>query len=435
MSPFDLSEQDFKQTSHLSPARQVSKLESQFRACRRYSEAICAPLLIEDYLLQAMPETSPAKWHIAHTSWFFETFILKPFLTSYKPFNPHFEILFNSYYNGVGKQYPRTQRGLLSRPSVDEVIQYRHYVDDNIQHLLANLPKDHIETILQRLELGCHHEQQHQELFFTDLKYCWFQNPLYPVYSQALKESTPNASPLSWIQLKGGLVDIGHHDSTSFCFDNEQPSHKQYIEPFLISSRLVTNREYLEFVQDRAYQRSDLWLSDAWSEINKQGWRAPLYWIQQDGEWFEYTLHGLLPLDLDRPICHISAYEADAYARWSNCRLPTEFEWEYAAKNIESGSSLAQFSEPHAFHPRAQDNKISPLLGSAWQWTSSAYSPYPGYKPADGAIGEYNGKFMCNQLVLRGGSCVSNRSHVRHSYRNFFYPADRWQFTSLRLVK
>lgn len=427
----------------LESAKQRS-IEEQFLQVRNVSEWQCEPLLIEDYGLQAMPETSPAKWHIAHTTWFFETFILKPHLKNYQPLNPQYEYLFNSYYNGIGSQYPRPQRALLSRPSVDEVYQYRQHVNSAMLELISDERLCN-QDITRKIILGCHHEQQHQELFFTDLKYCWFQNPLYPVYkNKAINElptlSTPNSSKNDWFEIDAGLYDIGCNKNTAekFCFDNELPQHQHYLQDVSISNKLVTNGEYLEFMQEKGYQRSELWLSDAWAVLQQpKSKHAPLYWIEQDGEWFEYTLQGLQVLNLHQPVCHLSAYEADAFARWKNCRLPTEFEWEVFAQCTENNSGTIkseQFLESELFHPNIELSKSPSATGKLWQWTSSAYSPYPGYKAAQGAIGEYNGKFMCNQLVLRGGSCVTSQNHYRHSYRNFFYPPDQWQFSGLRLA-
>ena len=428
-----------------------SSVISVFKKTRKLSEWQCKPLLIEDYGLQAMPETSPAKWHLGHTTWFFETFLLKPHLKNYKPLNEQYEVLFNSYYNGIGPQHPRPKRGLLSRPSVKEVYDYRNHVDDAMQTLLAN-DKVCTDDVIKKVILGCHHEQQHQELFFTDLKYCWFQNPLYPVYLKPEKSKEnidiqknvfefKNNNSDRWLEINSGLYEIGFnkHDSLasleSFCFDNELPHHKQYLEDVTLSKNLVTNAEYLMFMKDDGYKRSELWLSDGWAELQSSKRQcAPLYWVNKEGEWFEYTLQGLQELNPAQPVCHLSAYEADAFARWKDCRLPTEFEWEVFAKLIGSDTQ-GQFLESELFHPDIELSNQSSVQGKLWQWTSSAYSPYPGYKAAEGAIGEYNGKFMCNQLVLRGGSCVTSENHYRNSYRNFFYPPDQWQFTGLRLAK
>ncbi len=440
-----------KETIRLS----LSSTIAMFKQVRSVSEWQCEPLLIEDYGLQAMPDTSPAKWHLAHTTWFFETFLLKPHLHSYKALNSQYEYLFNSYYNGIGSQYPRPQRGLLSRPSVEEVYAYRHHVNDAMLELMSN-NKLCTDEIINNIVLGYHHEQQHQELFFTDLKYSWFQNPLYPVYASQVQDNP--ASKISqtfdsaskhvttnkkneWQEIESGLYEVGFNNSRpsslldGFSFDNEVPEHKQYLHDVSLSKYLVTNAEYLMFIADDGYKRSEFWLSDGWADLQSSRKKhAPLYWVEQDGQWFEYSLQGLRLLNLDQPVCHLSAYEADAFARWKDCRLPTEFEWEVFANTTDVNGN-GQFLESELFHPSAEHETAPVAMGKLWQWTSSAYSPYPGYKAASGAIGEYNGKFMCNQLVLRGGSCVTSKSHYRHSYRNFFYPPDQWQFTGLRLAK
>ncbi|MEH6581043.1 MAG: ergothioneine biosynthesis protein EgtB [Halioglobus sp.] len=418
-----------------------SLLAKAYLSIRQYSERLCGPLEIEDYGLQAMASTSPAKWHLAHTTWFFETFLLKPYAPGYQPFHPEYEYLFNSYYNGVGNQYPRDQRGLLSRPTVAEVYRYRRYVDEALCELLDALPSRSADEIATRLELGCHHEQQHQELFHTDLKYCWFQNPLYPAYSDVPLPKSAPVAPLTWQSIDGQLQQIGHDSENGFCFDNELPRHQQYVEGFRIADRLVSNGEFLAFMEDGGYGRSDLWLADGWAalaagSVNSHA-LAPLYWLQRDGQWFEYTLHGLVELDPNRPACHLSAYEADAFARWNDCRLPTEFEWEVSATRGDTKSEYQSPEEPALLHPQfgVQSAQKANVAGSLWQWTSSAYSPYPRFKAADGALGEYNGKFMANQLVLRGGSVATSPGHYRHSYRNFFYPQDQWQFTGVRLAQ
>lgn len=422
-----------------------SSLHARYVDVRQRSEQYCAPLTIEDYGLQAIAETSPAKWHLAHTSWFFETFLLKPFSSGYTPFHPRFEYLFNSYYNGVGEQFPRAQRGLLSRPTVDEVYSYRRAVDDAMAKLLEGKRSNEIAA---RVELGLQHEMQHQELFFTDLKYNLAQNPLNPVY-EALERpwlSGKESPAIRWHNFDGGIQLIGAAEKSDFCFDNETPQHRTLIEPFSLASRPLNNAEVLAFVEDGGYQNDSLWLADGWAKVCGDHWQHPLYWQRLEDQWFEFTLHGLQPLDPARTACHLSAYEADAIARWYDARLPTEFEWEAAANflkqspetfpeenpNHTNGPS-AHFVDQSHYHPRVASNDN--LFGGVWQWTSSAYSPYRGYQPAAGAIGEYNGKFMCNQLVLRGGSCVSDRRQLRASYRNFFYPADRWQFSGVRIAK
>ncbi len=410
----------------------IPTLIEKFLLVRQSSEDFCKPLEIEDYGLQAIAETSPAKWHLAHTSWFFETFILKSYEKGFKHFNNKFSYLFNSYYNGIGEQFLRSKRGLLSRPTVKEVFQYRNNVTQRIIDVLNN--GDVAQTELcDLIILGINHEQQHQELFFTDLLFNWFQNPLLPTYqNRTLQKTLINTKKSSWIEQSEGLVEIGNDfDGSMFIFDNESPRHQCFLKPFEIQNRLVTNREYLEFIHEKGYNRPEFWLSDGWSTIKQQSWKAPLYWKHEGETWYQYGLNGLRQLDLEAPVSHISAYEADAFARWAGARLPTEAEWEIVAnkRTAEHGN----FVETNNLVPVAAENEQ--FYGDVWEWTSSAYSPYPGFKPPKGAVGEYNGKFMCNQLVLRGGSCVTSKHHIRSSYRNFFYPEARWQFSGLRLVR
>jgi ergothioneine biosynthesis protein EgtB len=391
----------------------------------------CAPLHPEDYGLQAMPETSPPKWHLAHTSWFFETFVLKPYLRRYEVFDPHFEVLFNSYYNGIGAQHPRPERGLLSRPLLEDVMAYRRHIDQAVLDLLhSNHPE--AAAIESLVELGTHHEQQHQELFFTDIKYSLSRNPLRPAYSAQPMTPPSSSREMAWIEHSGGRFSAGHRGE-GFCFDNEQPVHEVLLQPFALGDRLVSNGEYLAFIEAGGYQCPEYWLSDGWATVTSEGWRAPLYWEENDGEWQHFTLHGMQPLAMAEPVSHISAYEADAYARWSDLRLPTEYEWEAVARGYPLEGQFVERGEHHPAAPAGeQDHQF---YGCLWEWTASAYAPYPGYRPARGAVGEYNGKFMANQLVLRGGSCVTSCSQLRPSYRNFFYPPDRWQFTGIRLAK
>lgn len=375
-----------------------------------------------------MVDASPPKWHLAHTTWFFETFILKPALPNYKAFHPAYEYLFNSYYEGVGDRHPRPERGLLSRPLVSEIFEYRKYIDDALRQLLQTSPED---EWLRRIELGIHHEQQHQELLITDLKCNLGHNPIRPVYrEEPFAQTRKEAYRTTFLECGGEMVDIGAElDRTPFCFDNELPRHSIWLASYEIADRLVTNGEYLEFILDGGYDTVSLWLSDGWAQKSSRGWQAPEYWFQRDGQWFEYTLHGVSPIEDDAPVCHVSYYEADAYARWANARLPTEFEWEAAAQatnDFERGT----FADNMHFHPKPQS---STFTGDCWEWTSSSYAPYPGYQPLEGTLGEYNGKFMANQYVLRGGSCATPSSHYRDSYRNFFYSKDRWQFTGIRL--
>ena len=375
-----------------------------------------------------MADASPPKWHLAHTTWFFETFILKQAVSNYKAFHPAYEYLFNSYYEGVGTRHPRPERGLLSRPLVSEIYAYREYVDDALRNLLTTAPD---EAWLQRIDLGIHHEQQHQELLITDLKCNLGRNPIRPIYLDKPTTSIKaGADRSTFVTFGGGMNEIGATlNRDSFCFDNELPRHSVWLAPYEIADRLVTNGEYLEFIDDRGYESVSLWLSDGWAEKTTRGWQAPEYWFRENGTWFEYTLHGVQPLDLSIPVCHVSYYEADAFARWAGARLPTEFEWEAAA---QSTNELVHgtFADEEHFHPRAQN---STYCGDCWQWTSSSYAPYPGYRSLEGTLGEYNGKFMSNQYVLRGGSCATPISHYRNSYRNFFYSKDRWQFTGIRL--
>lgn len=417
-------------------------LVDDFVVTRQCSIELCQPLAIEDYGVQAMIDASPPKWHLAHTTWFFETFILKPHCPSYQVFNPLFEYLFNSYYNGVGRQFSRDKRGSLSRPTVAEIQHYRQQVDAAMLALLVDCQDS---AILQKTVLGLHHEQQHQELLVTDLKYNFGHNPLYPVYQEVDFVADQEQAALTFSEFDGGLISCGRQvpilastdrnlSYDDFCFDNEGPQHQVYIHDFALANRLVTCDEFAAFIADGGYQRSELWLAEGWSWLNQNQIQSPLYWRQQNDTWFEYQLNGLYPLKPNFPVSHVSYYEADAYARWCDCRLPTEFEWEHAATtcSIEAG-----FLEDKIFQARPAQAKagLQQMFGHLWQWTSSAYAAYPGYRQFPGALGEYNGKFMSNQVVLRGGSCVTPKQHYRSTYRNFFYTPDRWQFMGIRLVK
>ncbi len=415
-----------------------TSLTEQFRATRQHSLALCADLEPEDYGLQAEIFTSPPKWHLAHTTWFFETFILSPFLPGYRPFHPRFEYLFNSYYNAVGEQFARDKRGLLSRPSLNEVLEYRAYVSEAMTNLLSDLPQASQTEIINRCQLGIQHEKQHQELLLMDIKYSFFQNPMLPALITHHPEPARECAPLRWHTFSPELTDIGLPDTRmktplarDFCFDNEQPEHPVFIGPYQLADRLVTNGEYLEFIQSGGYTTASLWLADGWSDLQANQWCAPLYWVYQGDQWSEFTLYGLQPLDLNRPVMHVSAYEAMAYASWKESRLPTEDEWECAARQ--------HWREPPVTEVYLPDDSMGEgmrqLNSSAWQWTSSAYQPYPGYRPAAGALGEYNGKFMSSQMVLRGGSFASPQGHLRPTYRNFFYPGDRWMFSGIRLAR
>ncbi|MEX0942839.1 MAG: ergothioneine biosynthesis protein EgtB [Pseudomonadales bacterium] len=409
-------------------------LSSRYTAVRRQSLAICQPLATEDYVIQPMEDASPPKWHLAHVTWFFETFLLKPYYPDYVPFDENFEVLFNSYYNGVGEPFPRSERGRLSRPTVATILEYRSHVDDAMQVLLEREMNDEVRF---RIVLGLNHEQQHQELLFTDLKYNLGNNPLYPAYlEQALEPAGP--TDLEFEEFGGGVYEIGASTETrqAFAFDNESPRHEVLLRDFAIANRLVTNGEYLAFMNDGGYERPELWLSDAWSRINDstKGFTRPLYWVQREGRWFEYTLGGLRPLELNAPVCHVSGYEADAYARWSDSRLPTEPEWEVMASPLEISGN---FVESGKLHPSGAKDVagLRQVYGDTWEWTQSSYAAYPGFRAFGGELGEYNGKFMANQLVLRGGSCVTPKTHIRDTYRNFFYPGDRWQFSGIRLAR
>lgn len=447
-----------EQVKEESSTELVEQVLSDFIAIRYFTEKLCESLKAEDYNLQAIAETSPAKWHLAHTSWFFETFILKKFNSNYALFNPHYEYLFNSYYNAIGEQFPRPKRGLLSRPSVKEVYQYRQFVTEQIKQFVGTLAQhqnDQLSDVLSLTRLGINHEQQHQELLLTDLKYNLFQSPLLPAYSSTsqLIDQNETLLPIEWIRFDEDLVSVGTDitdlpvTQTDFAYDNETPSHKFYRQQFSVANRLTTNGEYLEFIEEGGYQDPQYWLSDGWDAVTEHQWQAPLYWFKENSDWFVYTLNGLKPLNLNEPVAHVSYYEADAFARWSDARLLTEQEWESIAEEpqvnaspdstILENSFLSNFVDKNVLHPVVVtgNNGLQQFYGDVWEWTSSAYSAYPGFKAAAGNIGEYNGKFMCNQYVLRGGSCVTSPNHIRKTYRNFFYPDARWQFSGIRLAR
>jgi len=417
-------------TSNIGTSRNHA-LRDRFRTIRESSMRITARLSAEDQMLQSMPDASPAKWHLAHTTWFFETFILLPNLSGYKPFDPRFQHLFNSYYKQLGSHPYRGSRGLMARPTLEHVHAYRSHVETALLSYLD----DANENALNLVEIGLQHEQQHQELIITDVKHGLWSGPLRP---EPITNSHSNnsASPLEWIDFEGGIHSVGH-EGDGFAFDNESPRHDVLLRPYKLASRPVTNAEYLEFMQDGGYRRPELWLSDGWDTVNAQAWNAPLYWELRDDRWWQFTLNGMDPglkeVDPVEPVCHVSFYEADAYARWADSRLPSEEEWEIAAGRYPSRGS---FMDDELFHPRpATGDGLQQMFGDIWEWSASAYLAYPGFEPAPGLVGEYNGKFMCNQFVLRGGSCATPASHIRTSYRNFFPPHARWQFSGARLAR
>jgi ergothioneine biosynthesis protein EgtB len=414
------------------------RLLERYRAVRGFTGSLTEPLTAEDCALQSMPDASPTRWHLAHTTWFFETFVLARSGDGHRHFHPDFAYLFNSYYQSVGRQFPRPCRGLLSRPGLAEVRRYRAHVDSLMEDLLEGgaLPADLLEVV----ELGLEHEQQHQELILTDLKHLLSLNPLHPVYRErpaGQPARGPDAvPPLSWLPHAEAVRPVGHH-GPGFAFDNESPRHRVFLERFELASRLATSGEYLEFMADGGYRRPELWLSAGFDLATEEGWRAPLYWLERDGEWWQFTLSGLRRVDPAEPVAHLSYFEADAFARWSGGRLPTEFEWEAAAENALPGRNFAEdgLHHPVPADPGAPQGRPAQMLGDLWEWTSSSYGPYPGYRPLPGALGEYNGKFMCNQYVLKGGSCATPRAQIRTTYRNFFPPQARWQFTGVRLAR
>ncbi len=412
-----------------------SALIKEYKSVRALSERLAQPLETEDYVVQSMPDVSPTKWHLAHVTWFWETFLLTPNQPEYRSPNPGYAYLFNSYYNSVGARHARFQRGLISRPTVAETYHYRAYVDEQVIKLLEGLDERQIANLTPIITLGLNHEQQHQELLLTDIKHVLSCNPLHPVYQERTISSNSLIKPLTWSAYPERIALIGY-EGKGFAFDNESPRHRQFLEAFKLGSRLITNQEYLEFMRDGGYRNPLLWLSEGWATVQAEGWEAPLYWEEQDGEWFSQTLSGLRKVEPDEPVCHVSYFEADAYARWSGKRLPTEVEWEMAAASLPIEGN---FIESGLYHPTpaldvAQEGGLTQMYGDVWEWTQSSYSAYPGFKPASGAVGEYNGKFMCNQYVLRGGSCATSQTHIRATYRNFFPSNARWQFMGIRLA-
>jgi len=430
-------------------ARRAADLDSgresaldRYLAVRARTEALAARLSPEDQTVQSMPDVSPTKWHRAHVTWFFENFILVPFDNAYHVHDPAYGYLFNSYYEGAGPRHPRPARGMLSRPSSAETAQYRAYVDEAMTALVASASSTTWQQIAPLVDLGLHHEEQHQELILMDIKHVLSLNPLDPVYASAPAAAKRNTvAALDFVGFDGGLRQIGHvgpnTQECGFAFDNEGPRHRIWLEPFRLASRLVTCGEYRAFIDDGGYSRAELWLSDGWATIKSEGWDAPLYWRRDGDEWSIFTLGGRRAVDDDEPVVHVSYYEADAFARWSGKRLPTEAEWEVAAVESDVPPS-GNLMDRAAYHPQAaapSEAKLQQMIGDVWEWTASPYMPYPGYRPPEGTIGEYNGKFMANQMVLRGGAAVTPPGHVRFTYRNFFYPASRWAFGGIRLAE
>jgi ergothioneine biosynthesis protein EgtB len=411
-----------------------ANLLQRFERVREGSEALAARLAPEDQVVQSMPDCSPTKWHLAHVSWFFETFLLVPHLAGYEPKHPQFAYLFNSYYEAAGARHPRFQRGLITRPTVAEVGDYRSYVTAAMTRLLESADDATRGTIAPIVEIGINHEEQHQELILMDILNLFSCNPLKPAYTDHVAHDRGPAPALKWFEYEGGIFPVGH-DGDGFFYDNEGPRHDALVRPFRLASRAVTNREWLAFMQDDGYARADLWLADGFARVNAENWRMPLYWEEGDHGFEAFTLSGQHPVDLDAPVCHVSFYEADAFARWSGKRLPSEIEWEIVARQQEPVGNTVGSGLLRPVPALADANRPAQMFGDVWEWTSSFYAAYPGYKPAPGAIGEYNGKFMSNQMVLRGGACVTPDGHTRATYRNFFYPHQRWAFAGLRLAE
>jgi ergothioneine biosynthesis protein EgtB len=424
----------------------ADQLLARYREVRDFSRLLTRDLEPEDCVVQSIPDVSPTKWHLAHTTWFFETFVLKKFVSGYVSAIPEYAFLFNSYYNAAGSMHRRDLRGLISRPTVAESFRYRENIDHHIENLVSSASEQLLDEIEQLITLGLHHEQQHQELLLTDIKHVLAQNPLHPVFRRRASEKTASPSPMHFVDFEETMTTIGY-DGSSFSYDNEGPQHRALVPAFSLATRLVTCGEYINFIESDAYRRPEFWLSLGWMTVNEQRWEAPLYWEKRDGEWWHFTLSGFRRVDPNEPVTHVSYFEADAFANWSGARLPTEFEWERVAQNE---TIAGNFVESERFHPApasedrlpadpgrqaSRQPKFSQLFGDVWEWTRSSYSPYPGYRAAPGALGEYNGKFMCNQYVLRGGSCATSRSHIRTTYRNFFQPEKRWQFTGIRLAR
>jgi len=410
-------------------------LATRFFSVRAATERLAEPLGPEDMVVQSMTDASPAKWHMAHTTWFFEQFVLSSFEADFSWFDEDFAFLFNSYYRLVGPMHARARRGVLTRPPVERVVAYRQNVEQRMGDLLDSMSEQDLRAAAAIIEIGLQHEQQHQELFLTDLKHLLSCNPLRPAYRRSLEMPPATPSPLGWIEHPEGVRPIGF-EGEGFSFDCEGPRHRVFLEPFAIADRLVTSAEYQAFMEDRGYERTELWLEEGWTLVNQERWASPLYWRREGDQWIEFTLAGERPVDPHRPVTHLSFFEADAYARWAEARLPTEQEWEVASEGL---STAGNFVETDVLHPAApespQPGRLRQAFGDCWEWTRSAFEPYPGYAPAPGAIGEYNGKFMSGQMTLRGGSCATPQDHIRRTYRNFFHPDKRWQFAGVRLAR
>lgn len=425
------------------PATRAESLLADYDAIRSMTLKLVEPLSAEDCALQAMPQASPAKWHLAHSTWFFEAFVLAPTIADYQPINETYLYLFNSYYNAMGRQFHRPHRGLLTRPSLDEVLDYRRAVDDRMKALIETAGEHVVSRLASTIETGLNHEQQHQELILSDIKTLFYANPLLPAYRTSdatMPAPGKDAVGTQWLMFEAGLRDIGHAGE-GFAYDNESPRHRVWLDAFSLAAHCVANADYLQFIAEGGYERPEYWLSDGWNTLREQGWSAPLYWEKIDGDWRQFTLAGMRQIDPAQPVCHLSYYEADAYARWAGARLPTEAEWEFAASQSPTNETRGTLLEDERFHPAsnppaaAARTALHRMIGDVWEWTSSAYAAYPGYQSPEGALGEYNAKFMCNQFVLRGGSCVTPQSHIRVTYRNYFAADARWQFSGLRLAR
>lgn len=410
-----------------------AELTERYESVRQASNGLGANLSDADATVQSMPDASPAKWHLAHTTWFFETMILKEWDAGYKPFDETYNFLFNSYYESVGERQPRPKRGMVTRPALNDVLAYRDHVDTAMMRLLG---EGYGDEVAELVELGCHHEQQHQELLLTDILHLFSQSPLKPAFKdpQPLAVSAQGVGPVSYQAFEGGIVEIGH-DGDGFAFDCEGPRHRALLEPYKLADRLVTNGEFIEFIQDGGYRNPLLWLSSGWADVLENGWEMPFYWVRRDGEYWSMTLRGFQPVDLSAPVTHLSYFEADAFAAWAGKRLPSEAEWENAASGVSMEGNFADSGRLRPKPASADTAGLKQMFGDCWEWTRSAFSAYPRFKPAPGAVGEYNGKFMCGQFVLRGGSCVTPPGHIRPTYRNFFPPDARWQFSGLRLAE